>query len=158
MLAAATSTSLVLLNLIFTIWAASKSKNDLGIGSLYEGECRTVRDVESWLHIAINAMGTILLGASNFTTQCISSSTRGEIDVAHSKGKYLDIGLPSLKNLDGSKRKVVFTYLVLSTIPLHFLWNSVVFITTQNVNCNIFVVTPSFFNESIVDCSQNVSM
>jgi hypothetical protein len=72
--------------------------------------------------------------------------------------KYLDIGIPSLKNLNGWKRKVLFTCLVLSTVPLHFLWNSVVFTTTQNVDCNVFVVTPSFFNDSTVDCIQKVSM
>jgi hypothetical protein len=72
--------------------------------------------------------------------------------------KYLDIGIPSLKNLNGWKRKVLFTCLVLPTVPLHFLWNSVVFTTTQNVDCNVFVVTPSFFNDSTVDCIQKVSM
>jgi len=87
---------------------------------MYEGECGTVRKVDSWLHIAINAMGTILLGASNYTMQCSSSPTLSEVDVANSKGQYLDIGLPSLKNL--TRRKIVlFTFLIVSTMPLHFL-------------------------------------
>jgi hypothetical protein len=158
-LAAATSASLVLLiNLIFTIWAGQTSKSGLRIGILYEGECGTVRHADSWLHIAINAMGTILLGASNYTMQCLSSPTRNEIDAAHSKGRYLDIGLPSLKNLSGLKKKVIFMFLVLSTVPLHFLWNSAVFTTTQNLDYNVYVVTPSFLNQSTVDCSQNASM
>jgi hypothetical protein len=157
--AAATSTGIVLLmNLIFTIWAGSTSKTGLRIGTLYEGECGTVKHADSWLHIAINAMGTILLGASNFTMQCLSSPTRNEIDVAHSKGRYLDIGLPSLKNLNGWKKKVTFMFLVLSTLPLHFLWNSAVFTTTQNLDYNVFVVAPSFLNQSIVDCTQNVTI
>jgi len=41
---------------------------------------------------------------------------------------------------------------------LHFLWNSAVFTTTQNLDYNVFVITPSFFNDSTVDCIQNVSM
>lgn len=102
-------------------------------------------------------MGTILLGASNYTMQCLSSPTRAEVDAAHSKGKYLDIGLPSLRNLRGWKRIVPYTFLVLSTLPLHFLWNSAVFTTTNNLDYNVFVVTPSFFNQSTVDCSQNVT-
>jgi hypothetical protein len=99
---AATSASLILLiNLIFTIWASATSKSGLRIATIYQGECGTVRHADSWLHIAINAMGTLLLGASNYTMQCLSSPTRSEVDFAHSNGQYLDIGLPSIKNLNG---------------------------------------------------------
>ena len=37
-------------------------------------------------------------------------------------------------------------------------WNSAVFTTTQELDYNVYVVTPSFFNLSVVDCSQNVSV
>jgi hypothetical protein len=116
-----------------------------------------VREADSWLHIPINAIGTILLGASNYMIQCSSSPTRSEVDVANSKGRYLDIGLPSLKNLNGRRKKVLFAFLIVSTMPSCFLWNSAVFITTQNLDYNLFVVTPGFLNEITVDCSQNVS-
>jgi len=137
--------------------AHQRDLHGLGIGTLYEGEYGTVRHADSLLHLAINVMGTILLGASNFTTQCISSPTRSEIDLTHSKGRYLDIGLPRPKNLRGWKRKVIFNFLVLSTVPLHFLRNSAVFTTTQNLDYIVYVVTPRFFIESTVDCSQNIS-
>ncbi|KAH8751875.1 hypothetical protein BGZ57DRAFT_774608, partial [Hyaloscypha finlandica] len=138
--------------------AGSTSKSGLRIGTLYEGECGTVRHADSWLHIAINAMGTILLGANNFTMQCLTAPTRSEIDVAHCKGRYLDIGLPSLNTLNGWKRKVTFMFLVLSTLPLHFLWNSAVFTTTQNLDYNVFVVAPSFLNQSTADITQKVAI
>ncbi|KAF8859021.1 hypothetical protein BDZ45DRAFT_742835 [Acephala macrosclerotiorum] len=158
-LAAACSSGLVLLiNLIFTIWAAAKSKSGTQIGTIYAGDCATVRHADSGLHIAINVMGTILLGASNYTMQCLSSPTRKEVDAAHSRGEYLDIGLPSPKNLNGWKKKIVFTFLVLSTMPLHFLWNSAVFTTTQQLDYNVYVVTPSFLSNATVDCSQNVTV
>jgi hypothetical protein len=117
-----------------------------------------VRHADSWLHIAINAMGTILLGANNFTMQCLTAPTRSEMDVAHSKGRYLDIGLPSLNTLNGWKREVTFMFLVPSTLPLHFLWNSTVFTTTQNLDYNVFVVAPSFLSQSTVDRTQKVAM
>ncbi len=104
------------------------------MGTIYEGGCSTVRHADSWLHIAINAMGTLLLGASNYTMQCLSSRTRSEVDFAHSMGRCLDIGLPSIKNLSGWRKKIMFAFLVLSTLPLHFLWNSAIFTTTQNVD------------------------
>jgi hypothetical protein len=37
-------------------------------------------------------------------------------------------------------------------------WNSAVFETTQQLDYNVFVVTPSFLNISPVNCSQNVSV
>lgn len=121
-LAAAFAAGLVfLVNIIFTIWAAVTSQSGIGIGSLYEGNCGTVHTADSWLHIAINAMGTCLLGASNYTMQCLSSPTRREIDDAHAVGQYRDIGLPSFRNLSGWKKKLLFGLLVCSTVPLHFL-------------------------------------
>jgi hypothetical protein len=105
-LAAAVSAGLVLLlNFVFTIWVASTSESGSKVSTIYEGECGTMRKADSWLHIAINAMGTRLLGASNYTMQCLGSPTRSEVDVAHSMGRYLDIGLPSLGNLNGWKRR-----------------------------------------------------
>ena len=80
------------------------------IDTIYEGECGTVRHADSWLHIAINAMGTLLLGASNHTMQCLSSPTRSEVDFAHSNGQCLDLGFPSIKNLNGWVKKIIFTF------------------------------------------------
>ena len=77
--------------------------------------------MDAWVHIGINVMGTLLLGASNYTMQCLSAPTRKEVDAAHANGRYLDIGLPSLKNLNGWKKKLVFFLLIMSSLPLHFL-------------------------------------
>ena len=113
--------TVLVLNIIFSIYGGVVSKTGMRIGSLYEGDCETVSRADSALHIAINMMGTLLLGASNYTMQCISSPTRREIDMAHARGKYLDIGLPSIRNLAGARKKTLFWLLVLSTMPLHFL-------------------------------------
>ena len=121
-MAAATAAGTILfMNLIFTIWALAYSKSGEHIGTVYEADCNTVKLSDSWLHIAINVIGTILLSASNYTMQSISVPTRKEIDAAHTMGKYLDIGLPSLRNLNGWRKKTLFALLVLSTLPLHFL-------------------------------------
>ncbi|CAL3970661.1 unnamed protein product [Diplocarpon coronariae] len=155
-LAAISAGTVLFLNLLFTIWAGALSKSGMHVGTIYEGDCGTVHKTDSWIHIAINGMGTILLGASNYTMQCLSAPTRSEVDAAHSKGRYMDIGLPSLRNLHGWKKRILFSSLVLSTLPLHFLWNSAVFTTTQRLDYNVYVVTPKFLTNSTVDCSQNV--
>jgi hypothetical protein len=49
--------------------------------------------------------------------------TREEIDIAHDKGKRLDVGVLSLRNLPNinKKRLAFWALLALSSIPLHFL-------------------------------------
>jgi hypothetical protein len=124
-LAGAISAALVfLLNFIFTIWAAVTSKSGTQIGTIYTGDCDVVKTADLWIHIAINLMGTVLLGASNYSMQCLTSPTRKEIDAAHSNGKSLDIGIQSPKNLNGRLKKTLFAFLVISTLPLHFLYVS----------------------------------
>ena len=109
------------INLIFTIWGGAKSKSGMHIGTIYTGDCSKVRHADSWVHIAINVMGTMLLGGSNYTMQCITAPTRAAVDKADAKGKYLDIGIPSFRNLSGLRRITLFALLTCSTIPLHFL-------------------------------------
>jgi hypothetical protein len=73
--------------------------------------------------LLINALSTILLSASNYTMQCLSAPTRSEVDDAHSTGKWLDIGVPSVRNLGRIARKRVILWWLLgaSSLPLHLL-------------------------------------
>jgi hypothetical protein len=75
------------------------------------------------LHLLINGMSTALLCASSYCMQCLSSPTRQELDQAHKKRSWLDIGVLSprnMKSISGSRR-VRWLVLGLSTIPLHLL-------------------------------------
>lgn len=113
--------SVLLVNLIFTIWAAAKSGSGINIGIIWEADCSTIKTANMWIHILVNLLGTVLLGSSNYTMQCLASPTRTEIDAAHSMGNFLDIGIPSFRNIKGWKKTILFALLVASTIPLHFL-------------------------------------
>ena len=99
-----------------------------------------------WGHMAINILSTALLGASNYTMQCLSAPTRTEIDQAHAKGVWLDVGIPSLRNLwnKATHRRWIWWALILSTIPLHLLWNSAVFITLASEDIVAWVVPSDF--------------
>lgn len=156
--AVASAGSVLLVNFVFTIWAANKSQSGLNIGVIWEGECSTIQTADLWIHILVNILGTVLLGSSNYTMQCLSSPTRREVDAAHAVGKYVDIGIPSFRNLRGWRKKTLFGLLVVSTVPLHFLWNSAVFTTSQQLDYQVYVVTPNFFQSPTVDCSQNASI
>jgi hypothetical protein len=74
-------------------------------------------------HVIINVFSTILLAASNYTMQVLCSPTRSDLDAAHAKGLWLDVGLPSLRNLRYLPRGRVALGLLLgfSSIPLHLL-------------------------------------
>ena len=88
-----------LINLSITIWAARTFPLSGGIGTLYEGTCSRTQSLSTWLDVGINALGTLLLGCSNYIMQCLSAPTREEIDIAHAQGTWLDIGILSIRNL-----------------------------------------------------------
>ena len=53
--------------------------------------------------------------------QCLSAPTRKEVDEAHAKGKWLDIGVPSVRNLTNIAKPRVGMWLglALTSLPLH---------------------------------------
>lgn len=75
-------------------WADSHEVDVASDGSLvvYEGDCVEQSKISFWGHFAINVLSTILLGASSYAMQCLSAPTRAEVDAAHQKHHYLDIG------------------------------------------------------------------
>jgi hypothetical protein len=113
----------LLLNVIVTIAIAIKVGMPSGIGTLFHGSCGRVESLNFWIHLAINVLSTALLSgklsraplimnlllticqASNYCMQCLSAPTRDEINSAHAQGKWLDIGVPSIRNLTSIARK-----------------------------------------------------
>jgi len=81
----------------------------------------------SWLSIAIhalvNALGTVLLAASNYTMQAIASPTRRDLDEAHKAGRWFDVGVLNTRNLKWVPRRrlMICLLLGLSSVPLHLL-------------------------------------
>ena len=100
-----------------------QSAKDDGRIPLYEGSCSKVRKLNIGIHLAINVLSTILLGASNYCMQCASAPTREEVDKAHKAKKWLDIGVLSRRNLllISKKRVVLWILLAVSSLPLHLL-------------------------------------
>lgn len=140
----------LIINITFTIWAIKTFDIIDGLGILQDGNCEETKRLTFWLHLAINILSTALLGASNYSMQCPSSPTRGEIDKAHSKGVWLDIGVPSFANLSriSSIRKTLWWLLALSSIPLHLLYNSAIFSTLCTNNFNVYIVSDNFLDFS----------
>ena len=91
--------------------------------TIHRGDCQKVSDVTSVLHGLINLLSTILLGASNKCMQILAAPTRKETDKAHSGSIWLDIGVPSIRNVRhiAKTRVAVWFLLGLSSVPLHLL-------------------------------------
>ncbi|CAJ2502401.1 Uu.00g097950.m01.CDS01 [Anthostomella pinea] len=71
------------------------------------------------------------LASSNFFMQVLNSPSREEVNQAHFRGSWLGIGVPSVRNaFRVSKFKTwCWVLLLLSSIPIHVLFNSTIFET-----------------------------
>ena len=123
--------TVLLINLVVTIWGVAEFGVHGTLVTIQDGDCSKSKKLSLWLHLAINILSTLLLGASNYCMQCLSSPSRAEIDSAHSQQIWLDIGVPSVRNLRRvSWNKVILWWLfAISTVPLHLLYNSAIFST-----------------------------
>ena len=141
------------MNLVFTIWAVSTCGVQNGLGTLHEGDCKRTATLTFWAHLAINILSTLLLGASNYSMQCLSSPTRSEIDKAHSQGMCLDVGVPSIKNLRrlSTSRVLLWWLLAISSVPLHLLYNSAVFSSLCDRMYTVSLVSKDFLGGAPFD-------
>ena len=76
-----TSAVVLVINLTVTIWSVKKFGIVDGLGTFQTGDCGSTSRIGFWLHLIINGLSTLLLGASNYSMQCLSAPTRSEIDV-----------------------------------------------------------------------------
>ena len=116
--------SLVLLfNIICAIVAATAGKPQDGIATIYAGQCVFASRLITGLQLLINILSSSLLGASSYCLQRLVAPTREEIDKAHKKGKSLEVGVLSLRNLPhiSKGRLAVWLWLAASSLPLHLL-------------------------------------
>ena len=141
------------MNVVVTIWATQTYGVQDGLGTIQEGSCSETKNLGFWLHFMINVLSTALLGASNYSMQCLSSPTRFDIDKAHSENTWMDIGIASVRNLSKipASRISLWWLLALSSMPLHLLFNSAVFSTLLTRNYDVTVVTNDFMHAATLN-------
>ncbi|KAF5344560.1 hypothetical protein D9757_014882 [Collybiopsis confluens] len=129
----------LLANIIILIWSATKSGGS-AIGVVFQGDCDKVDQYSIVIHLVINILSTVLLGASNYIMQTLCAPTRDEVDSAHEKGIWLDIGLQSIRNLRYTSRvkRRLWIALSISSIPLHLFYNSSFFSTITASEYDVF--------------------
>ena len=153
-LCACTAGTVLVIKVIVTIWGTSRSGVS-GLVTIYDGNCSKSKKLNLWIHLAINIWSTLLLGASNYCMQCLSSPSRPEIDKAHNQNIWLDIGVPSVRNLRRvSWNKIVLWWLfAISSIPLHLLYKSAIFSTIGANEYAVFIVPESVVTRVGLDWS-----
>ena len=94
-----------------------------GYGTIQAGDCGSAKRVNTWLHLLINVLSTLLLAGSNAFMATYSCPSRAEVDEAHNKQRWLHIGTLSFRNLTGIAKRKSFIVLVLSlsSAPFHLL-------------------------------------
>ncbi|KAF7521935.1 hypothetical protein G7054_g12302 [Neopestalotiopsis clavispora] len=147
------ASTIFLVNLGLTSAAVSRFPSQNGVGLIYSGDCDTVAKLDQWIHLLINVLSTGLLSASNYCMQIQAAPTRRDVDEAHARNTWLDIGVSSLRNLGyiSRWRRFTWTLLALSSIPLHLLYNSAVFQSLASNDYTIAVVQDSFLNATSFD-------
>ncbi|KAJ4310319.1 hypothetical protein N0V84_011036 [Fusarium piperis] len=151
---AGASTVVLLINLGVTIWSSTLEKGNESEGDrqsdnrriLFEGSCEDSRKLNVVLHIFINIFSSVLLAASSYGMQCLTAPNRAEVDKSHAVQRWMDIGILSVRNLRAVswKRSILWFLLTMSSIPLHLLYNSVVFSSLSTMNYTIYRVGEQF--------------
>ena len=149
----------LLLNILLTIISVRKYDIVEGLATLQRGSCSQMTEASRWLHLMINILSAALLAASNYCMQCLSAPTRQDIDNAHSKRRWLDIGVPSIRNLRSISKARVFlwTLLAISSIPLHLLYNSALISTQASQEYALYVGSPSLLTGDEIDWSKPIA-
>ncbi|KAK5716850.1 hypothetical protein LTR17_016301 [Elasticomyces elasticus] len=147
--------SLVLiLNIGLTVFAVVHYGVQAGFSDLYLGSCDKANQINLGLHVLINVFSTALLGSSNFCAQLLASPTRSEVDAAHARQDWLDIGIPSLRNVHpfrqriSLRRRVVWLLLMSSSALLHLTWNSTVFEALPRNTYFLAIVTNDYRDDT----------
>ncbi|KAK2754167.1 hypothetical protein CKAH01_06105 [Colletotrichum kahawae] len=137
-----------LLLLIGVLIAALSAGGDfLQAFKFYESDCRNAAITNTMLHLFLNILSTIVLASSNFFMQILNSPSRSEVDAAHARGGWLDIGIPSWRNAFRLSRSKLFLWslLALTSVMIHLLFNSSVFqIHSRDGPYSVTVMTEEF--------------
>lgn len=119
-----------------------------GFPIVYRGTCKQAEQQNTLYHVFINILSTAMLAASNYCMQLLCAPNRTNIDNAHAHGVWLDIGIPSIRNLRFLtwKRRGLWLALCFSSIPLHLIYNSAFYAAIASNEYNILYATEDFLN------------
>lgn len=138
-----------ILLVIFLIISTTSTNSFSKAFMFFQGTCGdgSVSKLNMLLHLLLNTVSTVVFASSNFFMQVINSATRQELDLVHTAGLCLDIGVPSMTNAFRLGKFKLYTWILLflSSVPLHLLFNSIIFQTdSRGGDYRLTVASPGF--------------
>ncbi|KAF6829035.1 hypothetical protein CPLU01_08154 [Colletotrichum plurivorum] len=108
---------------------SSSRLHDQGLSAIFDGDCGSAKTLLAALRLAISVSSSLVLLSSNYFMQLVVAPSREDVDAAHSQSRWVDIGVPSTRNLRfvSNRRPVMWLFLALSSLPFHLLFNASVF-------------------------------
>jgi hypothetical protein len=113
----------LIVNVAIYAWLFATYNTAAGSATIMSGSCIMISRANTGIHAALNVLSTLVLGASTYAMQGMTAPTRKEVDVAHSKGKWVEIGTSSVRNLFHVRRRNAWIWgiLALTSLPFHLL-------------------------------------
>jgi hypothetical protein len=120
---AACTAAVFAVNIAVLAYAKSRGSSGDGDLTLFRGGCSQTKTLNVALHAALNVLAIVVSASVSAFLASLSSPTRDEIDRAHAKGTWFEIGVPSVHNLTriGTLRAWLCALLFLSTLPIQIL-------------------------------------
>ncbi|KAI1389608.1 uncharacterized protein F4822DRAFT_205946 [Hypoxylon trugodes] len=141
---------ILLVGIICLILVIARARLLSGESAIYSGGCATAERINMGIHVVINACGIAIIAGANYVFQILSSPTRRELAVAHGNKRWLDIGIPSLRNFAhiSGFRTALAIIVLLSAVAAQIIYNAVIFTTRNIVNYEVLFVTQSFLDHA----------
>ncbi|KAF5652120.1 hypothetical protein F25303_3594 [Fusarium sp. NRRL 25303] len=122
-----------------------------GETAILSGSCDKISRANLWIHLAINVIGTGVLGSSNFFMQVLVAPTRQDVDRAHTSKRWVEIGVHSVHNFRFISKCRIFLWALfaLTSIPLHLVFNGSVLESKATNGFVAIMVSEDFLDDAI---------
>lgn len=138
--------------LLSSAWRPGSDRSSIfGTTVISRGDCNRVSRINLVLHGVVNGIAILVLASSNFFMQVLCSPTRADIDRAHSKNHYLEIGAQSVKNLFflPKVKSVLWLLLAVTSVPLHLYFNACLTDSKASTDAYLVIATQAFLTRSV---------
>ncbi|KAI0394286.1 hypothetical protein F5Y17DRAFT_264289 [Xylariaceae sp. FL0594] len=97
--------------------------------AIFSGDCSKARRMNIGLHAVVNVSAVVLLAGANYIFQILMSPTREEVAEAHDRKRWLDIGVPSIRNFFhvSGFRAVTGTMILVVAIGIQVIFNAIIY-------------------------------
>ncbi|KAI5462684.1 hypothetical protein BGZ63DRAFT_403884 [Mariannaea sp. PMI_226] len=139
--------------------AGAKGHISGGGSAILEDAQRKLQGANWGIHAIVNIFSIAIIAGTNYVFQVLSSPTRPEVDAAHDNLKWLDIGIPSLRNfgLISPARAGLSGILIGLAFVSQIIYNSLIFTTYSASVVNVALVSTSFVNSSSLSSSLDLN-